>query len=184
MQRYISNIILNAIYRPQPYNYCSIQSLRTVYKVLNYAEISIDEILHKSGVDHETVIKGRVGNKLMSQIAEFIGFRLEIVGSSSELFSWEQIKTLIDTDTPMIFHREGHYCNICGYIEEPKMIKGELSYVPLGSTEISAWIVLAEHRVKGKTGIDDGMIELFSLEKFKQELDKNPNTALLIPYRL
>lgn len=184
-ERWISNSVLNAVIRPQEYNMCSIQSLRTVFKLLLGKDFTVDEILEKSGLTRKYVENGKVGNNHMIAIAGLYGVNLSVYKKGANVPYWNDVKRAISADIPLIFHRPGHYCIITGYISEPVMTKnpktGVVTVVGTPGVLSKRWLVIADHRVRKKTDLQLGMIELISWEEFIAELDKHTHSALLVP---
>ena len=149
--RYINNRVLIGMVRPQWENECAINSIAGALNSISNRQLRRGDIYKLTGWDKAAVINGKMDN---DDIVGALEKGLHLMGLSGtakfhrrvfadEETSWRLFKKSVRKGgNVLIYHAEGHYCLIAGYLEEPL----ENNHADMkGYRKRRDWIVIADH---------------------------------------
>jgi len=187
--RYINNTVLNNCRRPQRKNWCAPITVGEVIENLMERHISIDDIAKSMNWSPEAITEGKLGTKSIIDGVHKLSnnkIKSKVLNPSDIEEHWNRIKDHIKNKV-LYYHEPGHHLLICGYVEEPLILKEDVwDHSNVGKTEYLCkrrWLIKAEHNVKTPEGVDQGIFVPLEYSKLCEILKERKNSDLVLFYK-
>lgn len=187
--RYINNTILSNCRRPQRKNWCAPITVGEVIESLIGSHISIDDIAKAMNWSQEAITGGKLGTKSIIDAVTKLSkgtIKHKVLNPSDIEEHWTRIRDHI-RNRLLYYHEPGHHLLICGYIEEPLILKEDVwDHNNVGSNEYICkrrWLIKAEHNLKTPEGIDQGILVPVDYGRVCAILKEKKNSDLVLFYK-
>lgn len=186
--RYIDNKVIKYCRRPQRKDWCAPITVAEVVEILQNKYLSIDQIAKTMNWSPETITAGRLGtNAVVGGVQKVSGYKIKtkVMHPKDIEEHWKKIKKHIhDKGKVIYYHEPGHHLLICGYIEEPLVIKEDLwNHKNVGKSDYKAkrkWLIKAEHNIKKVESIDQGIFVPVEFHKVCQNVEEKKNSDIIL----